>query len=415
MSKTSSKVTSITSFESVDSFSFERFGDPSVQTRNSIVATAREMFGNAPEDAELLGRLIEAAASILDSKKKIENELYVMGGNLSAIYQFVMNMRIKKAGEDNYTVRHTAATMAWRFVELTVAISAPRARSITRTYEKFADNARAIRAFSVSDLELLNPPTITKEHVETLIDKKLANPAMSRAELKSEIAALIKKQEEKLIDAEERAARLDNELDESAAELDLAERANRRLQEELAVVARDLAEKEKALSELHSDMSQRTNHYAAVQKKLADAEAESKRLSLELATAASAKPTTEIRMVEVETIPAPHKELEDALQSELDKLRATREEQAQLEVLIAEQRAEVEKQRAEIEAGSAAKRMLEDVLMAWEPFAAKFSTAHLAVQAGNNAELYMPTLRALSGMMAKFLAEIDAVLIRKAA
>jgi hypothetical protein len=415
MSKKSGKVPPIIPFESDDSFSFESFGDPNAESRNLIVATAREMFGNDPEDAELLGRLIEAAASIHDSKKKIENELYVMGGNLHAIYHFVMNIRIKKAGEDNYTVRHTAANMAWRFVELTVAISPPRARSITRTYEKFADNARAIRAFSVSDLELLNPPTITEEHVEILIDKKLANPAMSRAELKSEIAALIKKQEEKLIDAEERAARLDNELDESAAELDLAERANRRLQEELAVVARDLAEKEKALSELHSDMSQRTNHYAAVQKKLADAEAESKRLSLELAAASSAKPTTEIRTVEVETVPAPYKKLEDALQSELDKLRATRDEQARLEALIAEQRAEAEKQRAEIEAGSAAKRMLEDVLMAWEPFAAKFSTAQLAVQAGNNAELYMPTLRALSGMMAKFLAEIDAVLMRKAA
>src|SRR6202012_4224864 len=109
-----------------------------------------------------------------------------------------------------------------------------------------------MRAFSVSDVELLSPPTVTEEHVEILIEKKLANPGMSRVELKNEIAALVKKQEEKLVDAEERVARLDNELDESAAELDLAERANRRLQEELAVVARDLAEKEKALSELPS-------------------------------------------------------------------------------------------------------------------------------------------------------------------
>jgi hypothetical protein len=415
MSKTSKPGTSITPFEPVDSFSFDSVGDPSVESRKSIVTTAHEIFGTATEDAELLGRIIEAASSIRDSKQKILQELRVVGSNLSGIFQYVLQMRIKKAGEDTPAVRNNAANSAWKYIDMTVSISAPQARTIIRTYEKFVDNARAVRAFSISDLSLLNPPAITEEHVETLIDKKLANPAMTRAELKAEISTLVNKQVEKRIDAEERAARLDSELDESVAELDLAERANRRLREQLAVVEKDHAEKENALRELHSDMSLRTNHYATVQKKLADVEADCRRLTLELAAVANAKPVTEVKTVEVEKLPEPYKKLEEALAEALRKLSETRDEQARLDAQMVEQRAEAERQRAEIEAGSAAKRMLEEVLKAWEPFAAKYSTAQLAVQAGNNAELYMPTLRALSGMLAKFLSEIDALVMRKAA
>ena len=84
--------------------------------------------------------------------------------------------------------------------------------------------------------------------------------------------------------------------------------------------------------------------YTTVQKKLADAEGECTRLALELANATNAKPVTEIRTVEVETLPKSLKNLEDALQSELGKLKATREEQARLEVRIAEQHAEAEEQ-----------------------------------------------------------------------
>jgi hypothetical protein len=414
MSKTSTTMTSITPFEHVDSFSFDGFSDPSIENRKSIVSMTHDIFGNGSGDTEILGRLIEAALSIRDSKQKILQELRVVGGNLSGIFHYVLSMQIKQAGEDTPAIRKNAAGMAWKFIRETVSISPPQARSIMRCYEKFADNERAVRAFSISDLSLLNSPTITEEHVETLIAKKLANPGMTRAELKNEISALVKRQEEKLVDAEERATRLDSELDESAAELDLAERANRRLQEELAEVVKDQAEKEKALRDLHSDMSLRTNHYATVQKKLADAEAECDRLTLELANAYKTKPVTEVKTVEIETVPEPYAKLEDALSDALGKLSSTRDEQSRIEDEISELRGDAEKQRAEIEAGSAAKHMLEEVLQAWEPFAAKYSTAQLAVQAGNNAELYMPMLRALSGMLAKFLSEIDAVVMRKA-
>jgi chromosome segregation ATPase len=415
MSKTSTPVISITPFEHIDSFSFDGFSDPSVESRKSIVSMTHDIFGNNAGDAEILGRLIEAALSIRDSKQKILQELRVVGGNLSGIFHYVLNMQIKQAGEDTASIQKTAASMAWKFIRETVSISPPQARSIIRCYEKFADNERAVRAFSISDLSLLNSPTITEEHVESLIAKKLANPGMTRAELKNEISALVKRQEEKLVDAVERATRLDSELDESAAELDLAERANRRLREELAEVVKDHAEKEKALRDLHSDMSLRTNHYATVQKKLADAEAECTRLTDELANASKAKPVTEVKTVEVETLPESYAKLEDALTDALSKLTATRDEQTRIEAEIAELKVDAERQRAEIEAGSAAKRMLEEVIQAWEPFAAKYSTAQLAVQAGNNTELYMPTLRALSCMLAKFLSEIDAVVMRKAA
>ena len=415
MSKTSKNLTAIVPFETVDSFEFERFEDPSSISRAAVVAATREMFGNDEADAEILGRLIEASLSIRDSRDRIVQELRVLGGHLSSIFVHIQGMQIRKAGENTPSVRNHAATLAWTYIKTTLEMSQPQARSIIRCYEKFADNAKAVRAFSISDLNLLVKPSITEEHVETLITKKLANPGMTRDELRAEIAALLKTQDEKVVDAEERATRLDNALDESAAELDLAERANRRLQEELTVVVKEHAEKEKALRELHSDMSLRTNHYATVQKKLADAEAANTQLTAQLVAAVNAKPLTELKEVTVEKYPESLTNLEDAITAGVAQVKALQLERANLEAEMVEMRANVQNQVSEIEAASAAKRILEEVLAAWEPFAAKYSTAQLAVQASNNAELYMPTLRALSGMMAKFMTELDAVMMRQAA
>lgn len=394
---------------------FELVMDPSGITRESVLKTSREIFGSAEDDTDLLGRLVDSILSVRDSRDKVTQEMVSMGGQLSHIYQLIRNNQIKKAGEDTRAVRDRAAGLAWHFIEMTLSMSQTAARQLIRCHEKFVDNAAAIRNFSISDLTLMVKPAITDEHISVLIEKKLAKPNMSRLELQREIAEIVSTHQELIQDAEERAARLNQQLEEKESELDLAERANRRMQEELATVVKDRAEKEKALKSLDADISIRSQHYASLQKKSNDLQEEVKRLTAAMRDLENAKPVAETKEVIVEKLPEAIQNLEETLESGLAKLKAVKKERDEVQAEVAQLRETAEQHRADIEAGSAAQRILEEVLAAWEHFAAKYSTAQLAVQAGKNVGLYMPTLLALSGMLTKILSELDTVTMRKAA
>ena len=72
--------------------------------------------------------------------------------------------------------------------------------------------------------------------------------------------------------------------------------------------------------------------------------------------------------------------------------------------------AQYEAQKAEMEAATKVQRSMDELTEAWANVAGKMATVQTAVQASKEAERYKPALEALSGMLRKYLEEIEAAL-----
>jgi chromosome segregation ATPase len=193
-------------------------------------------------------------------------------------------------------------------------------------------------------------------------------------------------------------------------QLEVSESESRHLKEQLAINTKALMEKESALAEARSLVSKRSAGFSAMEKDLADKNAEVKRLTRELAAKNQEAPKVETKEVIVEKMPEALSNLQDALEVALADLRKAETAKVQARREVEELEAQAEAKRADLEASQAVHASLQEVIAAWEPFAGKFSTAQLVVQAAKNPDPYKPALKAMAGMLQKFLSEINAAL-----
>jgi DNA repair exonuclease SbcCD ATPase subunit len=217
----------------------------------------------------------------------------------------------------------------------------------------------------------------------------------------------MRRKEDELRDKDRELENVQELLEDSKDQLRGAESDFKRLKEQLIETNRTLQARERKLAELSDFVKERTAGHGQLQKDFQDKSTECDRLIVELAAAKNAKPVIQTVDVIREVVPEGFRLLADALRTTTQELEAVERQKQQAEEVLAVKRAELDEARAEVESANAVKQTLKDLINAWAPFAAKFATAQLVVQASTKPTDFTPTLEALAGMLRKCLSEID--------
>jgi DNA repair exonuclease SbcCD ATPase subunit len=399
---------SMVPFSSMEDFELSNTPEPRKVNRAAILATVRDIFGSDDDNADLVAKLVDNLVAVAESRRKIATELVALGGNLSMSYEQIRNRTVAKMG-DTVAAHRKAATLAFDVFEQTLQISRPAARNYMRIHQRFGDDAEALRVFNNGELQMLAGDELSDTHFTALIAQKIANPKMTREQLK-EVLDLLKKQDELLDDKNSQLQNVESLLEDSKVQLEVAESEAKHMKDQITAFSRQLAEKEASLTEMRDFISQRSNAFASMEKALADKTAELKHQSEEFQAKDNEKPKIEEREVFVDRVPEPYANMMDAMKATTASVQELMEQREVLVAEVAQLEEKAATQKAQIDAETAVQEALKSVVEAWEPFSAKFSLAQLAMQATTDPEPYRPALEALAAMIRKFLAEIDSAL-----
>lgn len=404
-----SVVNEVMPFDPLDEFVFS-MQDPNAVTRENMAAAAREVFGGGPENAEFIAKLVEHMLSVSESRSKIVAELVILGGHLQQMMKSAISHHTGKVG-NTFQAQKKGASLAFDFFHRALGITRASARGYIRCNMKFGDDAEAVRVFSYGELNLLAAQDVTEEQIAAIMEKKAANPDLTRADIK-ELLKTLQRQEEAIDDRDKQLENIQSLLEDNKVQLDVTVRESNHLREQLAAHERHLAEKEKSLATLHELLTTRTSGYGSMEKELADKQRQVADLTAEMKALREAKPKVETVEVPVEKLPDAYANVSQAVEDALAELKATEAKKSRLEDDVATLEASIASQQAELEAGTAVKRALADLTAAWADVAGKMATVQLAVQASTEPDQYNPTLEALAGMLRKYLTEIEAALNR---
>jgi hypothetical protein len=394
--------------EPLNDFELFAIADTSSVNRKTIETVAQEMFGTGDDSLDLRAKLVDNMLSVNESRDKIAKEFVSLGGNLSMSMAQIRNFETAKLG-DTLSVHRKAASLCFDFFEKSLHIKRGAAYQYMRCHQRFGDNAEALRVFNLGELNLLAADDVTDSHIATLIAEKLAKPKMTREELK-DILDLLRKQDELIDDKTHQIENMTLLLEESKLSLEISESESHHLREQLTLNAKAMIEKESALADARALVSKRSAGFAAMEKDLADKNAEVARLTREYAAKSKEPAKVEIKEVTVEKLPEALSNLSDALATALDDLKKAEAAKARALKEAAELDADVQTKKSELEASQAVHVALKEVIASWEPFAGKFSSAQLAVQASKDPQAFKPTLQAIAATLQKFLGEINAAL-----
>lgn len=404
-----SVVNEVIPFDPLDEFVFS-MQDPNAVTRENMAAVAREVFGGGTENAEFIAKLVEHMIAVSESRSKIVGELVILGGHLQQMMKAAISHHTGRVG-NTFQAQKKGASLCFDFFHKALGITRPSARGYIRCHQKFGDDAEAVRVFSYGELNLLSSQDVTEEQIAAIMEKKAANPDLTRADVK-ELLKTLQRQEEAIDDRDKQLENIQGLLEDNKVQLDVTVRESNHLREQVAVHERHLAEKEKSLANLRELLTTRTSGYGSMEKELADKEKLVAELTAELKALREAKPKVETVEVPVEKLPDAYANVSQAVEAALTELKVTEQRKSQLEDEVATLRSSIASQQAEFEAGTAVKRSLDDLTAAWAEVAGKMATVQLAVQASSEPQLYNPTLEALAGMLRKYLTEIEAALNR---
>jgi DNA repair exonuclease SbcCD ATPase subunit len=384
-----------------DDFIVPRDGHSRV-TRTHIDETAKESFG---EEEELIARLTDSMMAVAESRERIAAEMIALGNQLFHSHHLVRNNMVAKAG-DTRAIRNKAASITYEFFEKALNIKQSAARSYMRCYERFGDNAEAIRIFNVGELDMLAAKHITDAHIDEIMLAKESNPDMTRAEVKKLLDEL-KHRDKALVDSERQLENVASLLEDSKTELYFAGKDVAHLKEELAANARELAAKQAELARLDDLFNRRTAGLSSMEKDIADKDKEIERLQRALN---NQEPVVEIK--EVIKPPARFTAIAEAVSAKTAELASTEKEldaaKQELESLQ-QQRSQA---KASINAAEKLQNSMSEATAAFETFTGKLSSAQLAMQASSNPAEHRRLVEALSGMLRKSLVEIETWLSR---
>ncbi|MFM0027489.1 hypothetical protein PQR70_14620 [Paraburkholderia madseniana] len=404
-----SVVNEVMPFDPLDEFVFS-MQDPNAVTRENMATVAREVFGGGPENAEFIAKLVEHMIAVSESRSKIVGELVILGGHLQQMMKSAISHHTGKVG-NTFQAQKKGASLCFDFFHKALGITRPSARGYIRCHQKFGDDAEAVRVFSYGELNLLSAQDVTDEQIAAIMEKKAANPDLTRADVK-ELLKTLQRQEEAIGDRDKQLENIQGLLEDNKIQLDVTAREANHLKEQLAAHERHLDEKEKSLANLRELLTTRTSGYGSMEKELADRTKQLAELTAEHTALRQAKPKVETVEVPVERLPEPYKNVSEAVASALSELKDVEERKSSLEDEIAALNSAIASKQAEIEAGTAVRRALDDLTATWADVAGKMATVQLAVQASSEPEQYNPTLEALAGMLRKYVAEIEAALKR---
>lgn len=382
--------------------------DPKRVHRETIERAVRKALGNDPALEDLTVQIIESLMAVAEARARVAADLVVIGGQLINTMYSLKNVLIAKAG-DTIAINRKAATLGFVIFDSALGLKRSVARQYMRCYEAFADNAEAIRTFTVGELDILAAEHVTDEYVAEILAKKKANPDMTRLDVKHMLEELQKK-DAAIEDGRIQLLNVHSQLQDAKTALSVSESESKHLRNELAASARMIADKEADLVRMDDHYKRKQAGLSNMEKDLADKDKEIDRLIHEGNALRNRKPGVQI--VEKPTAPAGYTSIAESIQK-------SNEELAEIEKRIGEEKAALEGLEAErkrqadaLEAANKVQASLQEVSSTFEVFAAKLTAAHLAVQASDTPARHSSLLEALAGMLRKTVSELDAALGR---
>jgi myosin heavy subunit len=397
-------------FDPMADFDFLTVNDDSLASRDRITAVAHELFGSTPDVEELVARLVEYMLSVSASRQKIAAELVILGGSLANSMALIIENHTAKVGY-SVAAENKARELAYKFFKMTLRLSSHAVRKYSRCFHKFGVDHEAVQLFNIGELNILSAHDVTEAQISRIMEEKKKNGKMTQDDVQ-ELLNDLRRKEEELADKDRELENVQELLEDRKDQLRGAESDFKRLKEQLIETNRALQAKEKKLLELSDFVKERTAGHGQLQKDFQDKSSECKRLIVELAAAKQAKPVIQTVDVIREVVPEGYQLLADALKTTTQELEDVERKKQQAEKELAAKLAELESARADVDSASSVRQTLNDLINAWEPFAAKFTTAQLVVQASTTPTDFTPTLEALAGMLRKCLSEITTATTR---
>ncbi|WP_186027389.1 hypothetical protein [Burkholderia gladioli] len=369
-----------------------------VPDKLELSATAREMFGDLPEN--LIRNIIHESDEVAHSTRKILQEHMRIGGNFAHIHATVVGHYVSTQG-DTRKVRNTAAELVYSYLTKLFRKSKSSVSLYIRRYNKFANNIGAVEMLTISDMSLLVHSNISPEIVDKVIDAKREDPSLS----KSEVSALIASLKEQIAGKDNSIEEATSQLTSTVGRLDDAQREIDRLSAELTGVRQEQAREKVRAQETQVSLASTGKQVSTLQQEIATNEREIQRLTAELTKVRSNPVRTE---VPVPTLPEPYTTLQDAMTAKLAEFDAASAKLEEAQARLAELQARTREHQASIEASEVLEKKIRGLIDTFSSFVHEYHSAQLLATADGNPGRFKPLFQAFGDLIGKFHGEVMA-------
>ncbi|CAG4914184.1 hypothetical protein [Paraburkholderia gardini] len=382
-------------------------GDPAlppafahIPSNDEIKVATHQIFGTELPES-LLRTIASESEEVAHSTRKILQEHMRIGGNFANIMAHVQRQYMSAQG-DTTAVRNRAAQLVYDYVNRVFRRSRKTVRLYIRIYERFSNDAGAVQMLSFSDLSLLVGHGITQDVVDMVIDAKTENPELSKRQVQALIQNL-QRAGDQIAEKESQIELVTNELSHVVGQLDEAQLENKQLAEEAGRLRQQIARDKESVQSTLVELSSVNKAVSVLHQEIATREKELEAKTRELNEAA-ARVTT--RDVEVPTLPAPYKNLAEAMQRERAALQETTSqlEQKQAELAAIEQ--SVAEKNAKIEASEVLEKKVSGLVQMFGTFVQEYHSAQLLATADGLPARFVSLFRALADLVGKFHVEL---------
>ncbi|TDN59084.1 hypothetical protein [Paraburkholderia sp. BL10I2N1] len=371
-----------------------------IPSGQELSAAARESFaGDLPDS--LIRTIIQESEEVAHSTRKILQEHMRIGGNFAHILTSVQNHMIGTLG-DKPAVRTRASELVYNYLTKVFRRSKSSVRLYIRCYLKFSNNSGAVQMLSHSDMALLVGNDLGDDVIDMVIDAKTNDPDLSKRDIKK----LISEYRDQLTEKDTRIEAVMNELTNVSNNLDEVQLENRRLVEERERLQKDLTRDRENAQSTAVELSSVSKQISVLQQELANRERELDQATRELVSAASKVQTEK---VPVPTVPEQYRNLEEAVEAVLSKLKeaSAQLEQKQAELAALEQKLDTE--NAAIEANEVLEKKASGLIQLFGSFVQEYHSTQLMVTADGFPARFVSLFQALADLVGKFHGELLAV------
>jgi hypothetical protein len=371
-----------------------------IPCEREISSTARDMFGTELPDS-LIKTIVAESEEVAHSTRKILQEHMRIGGNFAHIMTRVINHRVGDLG-NSVGVRNRAKGLVYDYLERLFRRSRSSVKTYIRCYEKFSTNSGAVAMLTHTDMSLLVGNGIGDDIIEAVIDARQGNPDLTKREVK-ELIRDMRQAREQIVEKDTRIELVNNELENVVAQLDQAQLDNERLAAEAESLRQDIAQDQESKKNTLVEMNGVQRQISVLQQELANRERDLEIKTRELAEASGKVETKEVPVL---TLPDGVKNLREAMEAELGKLKTTTEQLDQKRAELAELEARAAAQNSAIEANEVIEKTMSGLVQRFGTFVQEYHSAQLLVTAGGTPPRFANMFNALADLVGKFHVEL---------
>ncbi|SDR54399.1 hypothetical protein SAMN05443245_7418 [Paraburkholderia fungorum] len=371
-----------------------------IPSEREISAAARDMLSTDLPDS-LIKTIVAESEEVAHSTRKILQEHMRIGGNFAHIMTRVINQKVSEHG-DSTGVRNRAKELVYDYLERLFRRKRSSVRLYIRCYEKFSTNSGAVAMLSHSDMSLLVGNDIGDDVIDAVIDAKQDNPDLSKRDVKKLIQDM-RQAREQIAEKDTRIELVNNELENVVAQLDQAQLDNERLAAEAERLRQDIARDQESRQSTLVEMNGVQRQISVLQQELANRERD---LEIRTRQLAETSGKVETKEVPVPTLPEGLKNLHEAMETELAKLRTTTEQLEQKRAELTELEEKITAQNSSIEANEVLEKTMSSLVQRFGTFVQEYHSAQLLATAGGSPARFATLFGALADLVGKFHVEL---------